>query len=191
LLADPRVNPAAHDNNAILVASEKGCDSVVKLLLADPRVNPTANDDEAIRMASQEGHDLVVKLLLADPRVNPAAQDNHAVKIASQRGHDSVLKLLLPDPRVDVQYPMIGFALWISAMPVLDKNEFIIGTFLDVSVPQYLIRFIATPIEFTDEKPYSINAFISYTEYLHRVFCVISKMIQTSTVIGIAPRQAS
>jgi hypothetical protein len=53
LLANPRVDPAAHSNWAIKWAAQNGHASVVALLLADPRVDPTARNNEAIRFASK------------------------------------------------------------------------------------------------------------------------------------------
>ncbi len=77
LLADPRVDPAANDDNiAIQIASMRGHDKVVILLLADPRVDPSALDNKAIRVACENGHREVVALLLADSRVDPSAYYN-------------------------------------------------------------------------------------------------------------------
>ena len=45
LLADPRVDPSAKDNQAIRRASQYGYTETVKLLLADPRVDPSADDN--------------------------------------------------------------------------------------------------------------------------------------------------
>ena len=78
LLADPRVEPSAIDNQAIRCASWFGYSEVVKLLLADPRVDPTVWDNAAISMASYRGHLEVVKMLLADPRVG-VSRSAHAV----------------------------------------------------------------------------------------------------------------
>src|SRR3972149_6208605 len=55
LLADPRVDPSANDNNATHEASKNGHEKVVKLLLAHPRVDPSADDNYAIRLASVNG----------------------------------------------------------------------------------------------------------------------------------------
>ena len=71
LLADPRVDPADHNDYAIQSASANGHAEVVRALLADPRANPAANDNYAIQRASFFGHAEVVRVLLADPRVNP------------------------------------------------------------------------------------------------------------------------
>ena len=40
LLADPRVDPTARNNEAIRMARQNGHADVVRLLLADPRVEP-------------------------------------------------------------------------------------------------------------------------------------------------------
>jgi ankyrin repeat protein len=69
LLPGHKVNPAARDNNAIILASIKGHTKIVKLMLADHRVNPAAHNNRAIKIASENGHTEVVNLLLNDPRV--------------------------------------------------------------------------------------------------------------------------
>jgi hypothetical protein len=57
MLADPRIDPAAaEDNIAIKLVSENGHASVAKFLLADLRLNPAAGGNLAITYASQEGH---------------------------------------------------------------------------------------------------------------------------------------
>jgi ankyrin repeat protein len=101
LLADPRVHPAARDNEAIRWAADSGYAEAVRALLADPRVNPAADDNYAILRAALNGHAEVVRVLLADPRVNPAAQDNEAIRWAVFNDHAEVVRALLADPRVD------------------------------------------------------------------------------------------
>ena len=80
LLADPRVNPAAQNNDAIRLASQYGHTDIVKILLSDPRVNPNADNNYAIGLASENGHTDVVKILLSDPRVNERAINNETKK---------------------------------------------------------------------------------------------------------------
>jgi ankyrin repeat protein len=101
LLCDPRVDPSAHDNQAVTVASSRGHAQVVKLLLDDSRVDPSSDAIFAIKHSSRNGHEEVVRLLLDDPRVNPASSNNFAIQWASHEGHDNVVKLLLADHRVD------------------------------------------------------------------------------------------
>lgn len=69
LLADRRVNPADHNNEAIIRASEYGHVDVVQLLLLDSRVNPAAENNAAILRASGYGRVKVVEALLTDKRV--------------------------------------------------------------------------------------------------------------------------
>jgi ankyrin repeat protein len=101
LLADPRVDPSAKENEAIRVTCCNGNEGVAELLLADPRVDPSDKENEAIRQACLYGHTGAIQLLLADPRVDPSARDNEALRNACCRCHDDVVKLLLADPRVD------------------------------------------------------------------------------------------
>jgi hypothetical protein len=51
LLSDPRIDPEAHDQFALLLASELGSVAMVELLLADERVDPLFNDCRIIRAA--------------------------------------------------------------------------------------------------------------------------------------------
>ena len=79
-MADPRVDPAANENEAIRWASRYGHTETVRLLLADPRVDPTVNDNNPIRWASENGHTDVVRLLLfhgASPQTKEQEKFRH------------------------------------------------------------------------------------------------------------------
>jgi Ankyrin repeats (3 copies) len=101
LLADPRVDPSANNQNALRWASYDGHTEIVRLLLADHRVDPTADDQYAIQWASEKGYTEIVRMLLADPRVDPSANDQQAIRWASRMGHTEIVRTLLADPRVD------------------------------------------------------------------------------------------
>lgn len=88
-------NPAACDNEAIIVASGNGYVEVVNRLMQDPRVNPADQDNKAIYLASQNGHLQVIEILLQEPRVNPADQDNRSIKKASETKELDVIQRLL------------------------------------------------------------------------------------------------
>jgi len=85
---------------ALLVASERGYDEVVKLLLA-AKADVNAADKRGatpLLMASQNGHAEVVKrLLAAKADVNAAAHSDGRtpLKMASEEGHAEVVRLLL------------------------------------------------------------------------------------------------
>jgi ankyrin repeat protein len=115
LLADKRIDPSAHNQQAIREASENGHAEMVKLLLADKRVNPSADDQYAIGQASANGYVDVVKLLLADQRVDPSADNQYAIGSASANGHAHVVKLLLADKRVDPSVDDQYTIRWASA----------------------------------------------------------------------------
>ena len=74
LLQDSRVDPSAHENEAIRTAAYHGHLAVVEVLLGDIRVDPSVHENDAIRMAAQQGDVDTVSALLCDVRVNPAAQ---------------------------------------------------------------------------------------------------------------------
>ncbi|PRP75709.1 hypothetical protein PROFUN_15623, partial [Planoprotostelium fungivorum] len=111
LLAHPRVDPSAGNNEAFLNASKRDRLKTVKLLLSDPRVDPSVDDNKAIHTASHYEVELdriiqnianeMLLLLLAHPKVDPSARDNEAVRNASRAGYAKVVRLLLSDPRVD------------------------------------------------------------------------------------------
>jgi hypothetical protein len=100
---NPKINPAANDNEAIQEASSNGHTEVVRLLLADPRVDPAAHNSGSLQYACYRNHTDVIQLLLADPRVDPTVYNNEILKHASYfgRGKKEVVRLLLQDPRVD------------------------------------------------------------------------------------------
>ena len=76
LLADPRINPAENNNEAIRGASTSGHVDVVRLLLANPRVNPTDDNNYSIHWASRHEYIGVVRLLLTDERVIESLPEN-------------------------------------------------------------------------------------------------------------------
>ena len=71
LLKDFGVDPSAHDNIALINASENGHLEIVKLLLSDYGVDPSAQNNLALHLASQNGHLEIVKLLESHPRFVP------------------------------------------------------------------------------------------------------------------------
>jgi hypothetical protein len=65
LLQDPRIDPAAHDSFAIILAClRRHGEEMVKLLLRDGRADPSAQEHYAIQTACDEGHEELVELLL-------------------------------------------------------------------------------------------------------------------------------
>ena len=98
LLKDERVNPSAHNNMAIISASDSGYLNIVKELLKDPRVNPGDDHNFALRTASENGFYLIVKELLKDPKVN--ANDVPSINIAARNGHLNVIKEFIKNKRV-------------------------------------------------------------------------------------------
>ena len=89
------------DNNALCAASERGYETVVKLLLAaGADVNARGQwDTSALCTASEHGHETVVKLLIAaGADVNAHGKGSpigNALLEASAGGHEGVVKLLL------------------------------------------------------------------------------------------------
>jgi hypothetical protein len=98
LLKDPRVDPAAVDNDAIRVASSNGHASVVELLLADRRVDPSMGHPTALERASVGGHVNIVQMLLEHPKV---VVTKAALFAADERQHGDIVRLLIEkQPRV-------------------------------------------------------------------------------------------
>ncbi len=100
LLKDPRVDPSARNNDAVVVAVYKGNEEIVELLLQDPRVDPAANDSASIIMAALHGGADIVKLLLRDSRIDPSAHYNEAVYEALSEGYINVVIALIEDSRI-------------------------------------------------------------------------------------------
>ena len=95
LLADPRVDPSARDNTAIIEVCARGHLEVVERLLADPRVNPSDVNNYALKSACANGHLAVVKRLLEDPRVSALANSSvYPVYLARKNNHIEILELL-------------------------------------------------------------------------------------------------
>jgi hypothetical protein len=65
LLGDPRVDPAAGNDAALLAAAEGGHEAVAALLVADPRVDPVVLDQP--RFAALRASPPVVGGLAARP----------------------------------------------------------------------------------------------------------------------------
>ena len=102
LLLHKRVNPAIHNNKAILEASEYGYFNLVKLLLIDPRTNPSEkkNGMYPISAASSNGHFEVVELLLSDNRVDPTVKYNFAIHFANIYKFSNIVDLLWNNQKV-------------------------------------------------------------------------------------------
>lgn len=71
LLADSRVNPAARDGEALILAVTYNVSAVVDRFLADDRVDPSRGNNRVIHTAVQYGRARLVERLLAHPRVDP------------------------------------------------------------------------------------------------------------------------
>lgn len=105
LLKNPKVDPSAQDNKAIINAcfSCEGCNKtnlgIIKLLLDDPRVDPSTQDNRAIVEASDYD---TIKLLLDDIRVNPSARNNIVLFNAYKNKDDRLIELLLKDSRIKI-----------------------------------------------------------------------------------------
>jgi ankyrin repeat protein len=90
------------------LASQRGRETVVKLLLDTGKVGPDLADYNRrtpLSFAAQNGHEAVVKLLLDTSKVdvNAKAADSWTPLLqAAQNGHEAVVKLLLDTGKVDV-----------------------------------------------------------------------------------------
>ena len=94
LLANPKINPAIHDNYCIKEASHLGNAQIVEMLLQTGKVNPAADDNYSLVYASQMGRTAVVSLLLQTKKVDCKAQSGRALTKAVQRNHLEIIKLL-------------------------------------------------------------------------------------------------
>jgi len=110
LLQDPRVDPSAFDNEALIQTIENRLPyqneaqqlKMIEILLKDPRVDPSALDNEALRLASEAREFAVVERLLEDKRVDPNTHKNLALKAAITKGDFKLIKRIAQDERVDL-----------------------------------------------------------------------------------------
>lgn len=115
LLSDIKVDPQAHDGEALIKASKGGHSEIVRLLLNDSRVDPQAQNSWAIVSGAEIGSYDTLKLLVEDGRAG--LSNNIALSIAlgisCRSGRTKIVKLLLKDRRAD---------------PAYHKNECIMGS---------------------------------------------------------------
>ncbi|KAJ3089709.1 hypothetical protein HK100_007671 [Physocladia obscura] len=105
LLADPRINPGACDNEAFINAVKHNGAQIIKILLQDSRINPAARNSEALISAVWNSDQEVINMLLSDQRINVSLRGSEALNVAigSQLAHSiHVIKRLLADSRVDL-----------------------------------------------------------------------------------------
>ena len=100
MLADPRVDPSAGNNQAINAAVRYDKLEVVKVLLAHPNVDPAASSNWLIRSATHSGFIMMMRLLLADSRVDPGAISAKDIKDLSIENKTEIVNLLLGHPKV-------------------------------------------------------------------------------------------
>ncbi|KAJ3082092.1 hypothetical protein HDU99_003666 [Rhizoclosmatium hyalinum] len=105
LLQDPRVDPSACDNEAILSCAFNHAQSTVLLdvLLSDHRIDPKALDNLLIRTAaSQKNHGLVCRLL-QDPRMDVVVSSEEILREVLINGDATVWEQVLSKPGIDLQ----------------------------------------------------------------------------------------
>jgi hypothetical protein len=102
LLNDKKVDPSAQNNKALINAVKTKNKYAAKFLLKDERVDPSAQNNESL-IAAVKNNDLdFVNDLLKYPIVNPSDQENEATKIAVQDEYIDILELLLKDSRINL-----------------------------------------------------------------------------------------
>ena len=101
LLKDVRVDPAAEDSRALILAAQNGHAETIKLFLQDGRADPAAEDSRALGLAAKNGHTETVKLFLQDGRADPTVGDNYIITVSSDNDYTEIVELLLQDGRAD------------------------------------------------------------------------------------------
>ncbi|KAI9341184.1 ankyrin repeat-containing domain protein, partial [Obelidium mucronatum] len=101
LLSDPRLDPSANENEALLGAIRKKANPTIMMLLADPRLDLSVGYNAILSEALEYENFQVVVALLSDPRLDPSISGNHAILLSTQFGHVDLVKKLLEDSRVD------------------------------------------------------------------------------------------
>lgn len=130
-LADPRVDPMAHGNEALIYALRYNRPDIMKLLLEvskfepviyneafetmielgfvelarlfieDAQIAPVLDYNDSIGIAICEDRFHIVQMMLVGSYFDPAAGNNYAIRYAAKLGHLKIVKLLMKDPRVD------------------------------------------------------------------------------------------
>lgn len=100
LLADPRVDPSANQNAALVNAVLNDNADAVGMLLADARVDPrcVSGPTLLVRAASAD-HSAVLRLLLDDARLDPSERHSSALTQAAVQGKARATRMLLLDGR--------------------------------------------------------------------------------------------
>jgi len=93
LVADPRVDVAANNNNAIILACKWNRINMVEKLLADARVDPSASSNAAIKEACLDGREKIVNMLLKNPKVD----SENGIVLATYNHHTNIVRVLLED----------------------------------------------------------------------------------------------
>ena len=101
---DGRIDPAADDNAALLVAVLNDNLMAIKILLLDARVNPAVfkpRHSPIVAAATRPWETGVLELLLRDGRVDPGVEGNAALIAAITAQNGYAIKALLADARVN------------------------------------------------------------------------------------------
>ncbi len=79
-----KLDPGAHDNEAIKWAAENGMARMTALLQSHKRVDPSAGNNYAFRFAAAQGFSEVMHILIQDSRVDPTADNYYALRATKQ-----------------------------------------------------------------------------------------------------------
>ncbi|KAJ5549351.1 hypothetical protein N7513_006585 [Penicillium frequentans] len=92
----------------LLLAAEKGIESIVKVLLQTGKINPNSTDQSGqtpLFLAAASGHEAIVTHLLGMNTVDaniPSKNRRNALHIAIQRKHNSVAEILIKSTRTNL-----------------------------------------------------------------------------------------
>uniref|UniRef100_A0A7S2RSQ2 Uncharacterized protein n=2 Tax=Mucochytrium quahogii TaxID=96639 RepID=A0A7S2RSQ2_9STRA len=90
------------NEQAFLVACQKGQLEVVRWLMDTCNLDPSCQNGRAVQMACTSQNEELVKFLLSDDRVDPSSLGNSALVSAVNLGCVEIAKMLLSDSRVTV-----------------------------------------------------------------------------------------
>jgi hypothetical protein len=139
LLAHPAIDPAMHQDEALLIAAEVNNTVAMRMLLKDPRVNRSHAAQcldplyRAINYNSMEA----ARLLLADDRTPPVSVNgNKLLKYAMKKKADAMAALVIDGPRFTVATEEEGRDLlhyaYLRALPAVSRK---LRHFLSVRFP--------------------------------------------------------
>ena len=100
MIKDPKLDPTAGDNWAIMKAADSDQFEIVEILLKETNSNPSAHNNRPLSAACRHCNIAGINMLLSDNRIDPSAHENIAIIEAIVSGCKPAITTLMKDQRV-------------------------------------------------------------------------------------------